>query len=378
MPNIEQTARAFAMSALFFLAAASAVLGVPRLDGVFLSLGSANANFTVAQWSAEFAAMARVGISFAAVRAAVAGTSNSTAGGCTLGTYVAYYNTTLKPSACYRFRAGADGSSPLGRLLDGAARNGIKVHLTPAMPHSPFAWPHAPVPDYFAYLARLQADAFDDVLAAFPQHAGNIAGVYTALEEWNGPSWSKYNESIATDYLQPLAARVRTGRPALQVWASPYYVGNLSLHPSALSAEAYAAFWRRIWQLAPDLGFVALQDSRGWQGNSDAEVAAALAALRAAADASGPGQELWSNVELFEGWPAPCVYPKPCGRHPAPMARIRAQLANEEGATGGRHVAWEWGTCLSPYTNADTAQLYRDYLGYLSSGNATMNTTTRI
>ena len=178
--------------------------------------------------------------------------------------------------------------------------------------------------------------------------------------------------------LQPLAARVRTGRPALQVWASPYYVGNLSLHPSALSAEAYAAFWRRIWQLAPDLGFVALQDSRGWQGNSDAEVAAALAALRAAADASGPGQELWSNVELFEGWPAPCVYPKPCGRHPAPMARIRAQLANEEGATGGRHVAWEWGTCLSPYTNADTAQLYRDYLGYLSSGNATMNTTTRI
>ena len=59
-PNIEQTARAFAMSALFFLAAASAVLGVPRLDGVFLSLGSANANFTVAQWSAEFAAMAEL------------------------------------------------------------------------------------------------------------------------------------------------------------------------------------------------------------------------------------------------------------------------------------------------------------------------------
>eukprot|EP00937_MAST-01D_sp_MAST-1D-sp2_P002588 g2588.t1 len=351
--------------------ALTAVTAVPpRLDGVFLSLGSDNQNFTVAQWGAEFGAMRDVGITFAVVRAALAGASNATEGGCTLGTYTAYYPTTLTPAGCFRVETGLDdGETPLGRLLAGAAQHQLKVHVTPAMPHTPFAWPHSPVPEYFGYLATLEADAFEDVLAAFPQHAGTIAGVYTALEEWNGPSWAPHNESIARQYLQPLSARVRAGRPHLQVWASPYYVGNATLHPTALTPAAFAAFWLRVWELAPDFGWIALQDARGWQGNSDAEVAAALEALRGAANASG--RPLWSNVELFEGWPVGCTYPTRCGRHPAPMARVRAQLANEEAATGGRHVAWEWSTCLSPFTNADTARLYGEYRAYVGDVSAT-------
>ena len=84
-----------------------------------------------------------------------------------------------------------------------------------------------------------------------------------------------------------------------------------------------------MWALAPDFDWIALQDARGWQGNSDAEVAAALTELRVAANASG--RELWSNVELFEGWPLPCIYPTKCGRHPAPFERIEKQLASEAG-----------------------------------------------
>ena len=341
---------------------ALAPISTPHLDGIFLALGSANSHYSIDAWNREFVAMKKVGINFAAVRAALVGHSNDTKGGCRLGQYVAYFNTSLTPTECYAVHDGA----PLQRMLAGAAAANVSIHITPAMPHSPFAWPHSPVPEYFGLLAKLQADVFDDIWAKFPEYHDTIGGVYTALEEWNGIGWMKYNESIATSYLQPLASRVRAGRGRLEVWASPYYVGNLTLHKSALSPKAYAVFWKRVWELAPDFGWIALQDSRGWQGNSDAEVAVALAELRLAATATG--RTLWSNVELFEGWPSGCTYPTPCGRHPAPMARIAKQLANEDTSAAGRHIAWEWSTCLSPYTNKNTSALYTQYAEYVQKG----------
>ena len=344
-------------------AAATRTAAPPHLEGIFLSLYTPNANYTVDAWSKEFAAMRSVGISFAAVRAALVGTSSETTGGCKLGKYTAYYDTTLTPSDCYRVHD--DGaSSPLGRLLAGAKRNNISIHITPAMPHSPFAWPHSPVPEYFRLLADFQAAAFDDIWQQYPEFHSTIAGVYTALEEWNGIGWIKYNESIAKDYLQPLSSRVRSaGRRQLEVWASPYYVGNHTLHKTAYSAKAYAAFWKAVWEHAPDFGWIALQDARGWQGNSDAEVAEALTALQRAA--AETGRALWSNVELFEGWPKGCIYPTKCGRHPAPINRVVKQLASEDAIVPSRHIAWEWSSCLSPYTNENTSALYKDYVAYL-------------
>ena len=347
----------------------TSVPAVPRLDGIFLSLNSINAAYSATQWALEFEAMARVGINFVCVRAALVGRSNSTAGGCTLGTYTAYYPTTLAPTKCYTHAALADGSSALGNVLDGAATHGVQVHITPAMPHSPFAWPGGA--DYFAQLTDLQVAAFADVWAAYPQHHETIVGVYSSLEQWNGLGWMKDSVAgpMATDYFEPLARRVRglSDSTALQVWASPYYVGNRTLHSSAQNASSYAAYWARVWAAAPSFDWIALQDSRGWQGNSDAEVAVALAALQAAAAAAGPTQALWSNVELFEGWPAPCEYPTKCGRHPAPIARIVMQLASENPFVGGRHIAWEWSSCLSPQTNVNTSRLYADYAQYVGA-----------
>ena len=128
--------------------------------------------------------MKKLGISFAAVRAALVGTSSETTGGCRLGKYSAYYPTSVTPSDCFTpvfHSTTADQESPLGRLLAGAALNNLSVHLTPAMPHTPFAWPHQPVPEYFKLLATLEADAFDDLWNTFPQYRTTIAGVYTAL-----------------------------------------------------------------------------------------------------------------------------------------------------------------------------------------------------
>ena len=90
------------------------------------------------------------------------------------------------------------------------------------------------------------------------------------------------------------------------------------------------------------------------------------------AAAAAAGRQLWSNVELFEGWPAPCEYPAKCGRHPAPIDRIVKQLASEDPYVGGRHIAWEWATCLSPYTNVNTSALYRDYAEYVGANVAAL------
>lgn len=271
--------------ATFLLARSLAfVPAVPHLGGIFLSVNSINEKYSAAQWALEFEAMAIVGISFASIRAALVGNGNTTAGGCTLGTYTAYYPTTLTPTACFTHATLADGSSALGNLLDGAAMHGVKIHITPAMPHTPFAWPGSPHAEYFAQLADLQVAAFADIWAAYPQHHSSIVGVYTGLEQWNGLGWMSDSvaTSMAADYFEPLARRVRaaSGSTELQVWASPYYVGNITLHSSAQNASSYASYWSRIWSAAPSFGWIALQDSRGWQGRKAAAISAWRGPLR--------------------------------------------------------------------------------------------------
>ena len=190
----------------------------PHLEGIFLSLYHADTGYNSTQWDQEMKAMADVGIKFVAVRAALAGSSNSTAGGCVLGTYRSYYPSTMEPRACFLPAVDGRGAQTLGLLLDAAAKHGVEVHITPAMPHTPFAWPpsqrtqpNKTVSDYFKQLTSLQADAFADIWAAFPQHHSTIRGVYTALEQWNGPSWmnGKVAGPMATEYFEPLATLVR-------------------------------------------------------------------------------------------------------------------------------------------------------------------------
>ena len=119
--------------------------------------------------------------------------------------------------------------------------------------------------EYFSQLTALQTSAFADVWAAYPQHHDTIAGVYSSLEEWNGVGWMSPDVAgpMAKGYLEPLARQVRaqSGAAGLEVWASPYYVGNLTLHPTAQNASSYAAYWRGMWAAAPSFGWIALQVS---------------------------------------------------------------------------------------------------------------------
>ena len=80
------------------------------------------------------------------------------------------------------------------------------------------------------------------------------------------------------------------------------------------------------------------------------------------------GREIWSNVELFEVWPLPDGK----GRHPAPLARIKRQMANEVGLAQ-KLIAWEWHSCLSPNAadepdGAVSKQRYAEYKAYVTGG----------
>ena len=43
----------------------------------------------------------------------------------------------------------------------------------------------------------------------------------------------------------------------------------------------------------------------------------------------------------------------------------------------GRHIAWEWISCLSPHTNVNTSQLYFDYAKYVGANVSNMTSFVR-
>eukprot|EP00662_Eupelagonemidae_sp_cell21_P001020 gene1020-47535_t len=134
-------------------------------------------------------------------------------------------------------------------------------------------------------------------------------------------------EPFVGHYLEPLARDIHgmtnaNGVPTT-VWASPYFVGNLTRHPAAniMGPRFYADFWGQLFTQAPHLDLVAPQDSMGAQGNSFQNVTDFLTQL--ALISRDAGRRIYSNVELFE-----------------------AQMAHEAPLTD-ELIAWEWHSCLS-------------------------------
>lgn len=92
-----------------------------------------------------------------------------------------------------------------------------------------------------------------------------------------------------------------------------------------MDAQFYGDWWAQVLEWCPHLDLIAPQDSMGAQGNSFQNVTDYLGAM--AKGSARVGRAIWSNVELFEVWPMP----NGKGRHPAPLERIKRQMANEVG-----------------------------------------------
>lgn len=187
----------------------------------------------------------------------------------------AYYPSTLQPAECY---GGRDKTSPLaGGALSGAisaaARYGIDVYLGTAMPkgegHLTTGVPAANVTAEQACtgLADLHVAVLQDVMSTVPNASAVVKGLYIDVEEWNGPTWlaDANKKNFAALFVERMASKAKAAFPGLLVYGSPYYVGNLTAHPTAKSAAEYAAYWADVFSMAPSLDAIALQDSRGYQ-----------------------------------------------------------------------------------------------------------------
>jgi hypothetical protein len=342
----------------------------PHLNGIFLSLSANNADFSAAQWRAEFEAMRAVKLEFFVIRSLLNGANSYTTGGCVMGHFESFYNSTLTPAECYKRVGSAGPGGTLGIILEQAAIVGLGVHFGGLMPSARFRGPGGKtregVVQWYRDLANLQVRVATDVWWQFPQHRSVIRGFYTDLEENNQPDMNRSAKELAVHYLNPIADDVKKLlAPRLKVWASPYAVYNWTLHNRTvprehgqlLNATEYAQFWSGVLTAAPAFDFIAPQDSVGWMGNTLPEVEASLTALSAATAAVKPPRELWSNVELFEGWPAGCWFPTQCGRHPAPIERIAGQIGTES-RLATTLIAWSWGM-LSPsgfHSNSSAAR----------------------
>ena len=361
------------------LASQSDTITVPHLSGIFVALDNVTSARTVSGWTEDLAAMKAIGIKFLVLRAVAQGCSPPQCApispACPLGGFRAAFPTkgAGRPACFVEEHVGID---TVENVFAAAEAVGLGVHLGLAYPvTSSIAKTGLNSTAYFRYLASVNWDLAHELWTRYVVERGHtIAGFYTDVEESNSIGELALMNDLVGHYLEPVARDMKVSlSPDILVWASPYYVGNLTRHPAAswMGPRFYADWWGQVFAEASHLDLIAPQDSMGAQGNSFQNVTDFLSQL--ALESRVQSRAVWSNVELFEVWPQNCQWSNVTGicrgRHPAPWSRIKEQMANE-----AKHVdamiAWEWHSCLSPFgSNPNwTKPLYDQYLAYINAG----------
>lgn len=364
------------------LTSQSDTITVPHLSGIFVALDIVTSARTVSGWTEDLSAMKAIGIKFLVLRAVAQGCSPPQCApmspACPLGGFRAAFPTkgAGRPACFVEEHVGID---TVDNVFAAAEAVGLGVHLGLAYPvTSSIAKTGLNSTAYFRYLASVNWELAQELWTRYVVERGHtIAGFYTDVEESNSIGELVLMKDLVGHYLEPVARdmKVNLSRDIL-VWASPYYVGNLTRHPAAswMGPRFYADWWGQVFVEASHLDLIAPQDSMGAQGNSFQNVTDFLSQL--ALESRVQSRAVWSNVELFEVWPQSCQWSNVTGicrgRHPAPWSRIKEQMANE-----AKHVdamiAWEWHSCLSPFgSNPNwTKPVYDQYLAYIKAGTHT-------
>ena len=336
---------------------------LPTFDGIFLSLNEATAQWDAAHWATDLAAMSAVGMSFLVVPHMARQHGGPTAT-CPHGLFEVYFpfdaTGSQLPVGCFTQRGLDPSVHPGGTviaMLAAANTTGLGCHLGLVLQTDPDPrWSNQSGVKSYAWLQwQLAQHLWQVATAAGYSHV--VRGFYTELEESNSAQWLSAMPVFAEHYLGPLAHDIKASlRPDLLVWASPYAILNRTRYSvdDWMVPAAFGGLWEQTFAAwAPDLDLIALQDSMGALANSFADVRQLLGNVSAAS--AHQGRSSWTNVELFEVWPASCQWPDTChGRHPAPFSRIKAQLENEAPILMGpdpQIIAWEWTSCLSPTPN---------------------------
>ena len=358
----------------------------PHLSGIFVEITSTTANWTGEQWTKDLAAMQAIGMTFAVLPHLARQTKPPDAK-CPLGYYDALFNATGL-GECFIQTGTAEQGGTVETVLKAAASLGMKLQLGLAnsgelATHDP-SYNSTLVKDY-AWMQWQVAEKLYHIATDMGLE-DSIAGYYTEIEEYNAVWWLGLWENWSVQYLGSVSKRIKTLRPDLIVWASPYSVGNMTRYDptNIINYKTYGAIWGQVFDWAPDFDLVSPQDSMGAQGNSFENVSDCLGNITLSGMQAQRPRTTWSNVELFETWPPPpCQYPNCTGRHPAPFERFQKQIENEWNVlqkVGGIEepvlIAWEWYSCLSPNGGKDnrwanvTKANYESYKAWVT-GSAT-------
>jgi hypothetical protein len=333
----------------------------PHLSGIFVAITSTTANWTGEQWETDLAAMQTVGMTFA-VLPHLARQVQPPDAMCPLGYFGALFNATGL-GECF---SPLHGGGTVETVLKAAAGLGMKLQLGLALSgelvtHDPQY--NSTLAQYYAWVQWQVAERLFGI-ATDMGLADSVAGFYTEIEEYNAAWWLGQWDAWAQQYLGPVSKHIKSLRPDLIVWASPYSVGNMTRYQpkNIINYRTYGDIWGQVFDWAPDFDLVSPQDSMGAQGNSYENASDCLGNVTLGAMHAQRPRTTWSNVELFETWPPPpCQWPKCTGRHPAPFERFQKQIQNEWSvlqSVGGIAepvlIAWEWYSCLSPNGGTDS------------------------
>jgi hypothetical protein len=362
----------------------------PHFSGMFFAMTPAVTLWDVDSWVKEFQYMKRAGMSFVVIPHTGKQIKTSTPT-CTNGTFQVYYpvhSAYLNP-LCYTQigNTNVDGGT-LGASFAAAEKVGLNIHLGLLFAPAEHGFPAEHSNNTYLEWADQQYGAAAALYSLYGNDGtktkSKLVGFYTEIESSNDNEWLNVYPNFSQHYWNRLGSQIKDNLSSkLQVWASPYSIGNLTRHPSGFAnVTSTRVAWSDIFKNAPSLDFVAPQDSMGAQGNSFQNASDYLAAVVNGGKDSKRSVQQWSNVELFEVWPKSCQWPTTChGRHPASFeGRIRKQIHNEamilspkDNGSSATLIAWEWRSCFSPNAFDDphipfpniTKSNYDAYLEYL-------------
>jgi hypothetical protein len=335
----------------------------PRLSGIFLSAYDQDVRFSQARWSIEFDAMAAVGIRTVIVGETASNTwpnySFSASDAARMQQRVdvfAFWPTSIGESIP-GYRMIDTGHRFVERVLVAADERNMSVVLG----NADVPWVDQGGKQSWKMQAALSRAILSELWGMYGARHASLVGFYNAVELSCDVRNQAISLQIANDMFGPFARQVKSFRPSLRAVTSPYYRQGNPSDPNnhQMTAEQWAAFWRKLLTAAPEFDTIAPQDGLGAGGNNLTTVRSYLGALRSVT--TEMNRTLWSNVELFAKadhckllHPKSGYCPASCAdRRPAPFQRVLSQMATEASlADGGFLIAYEWHAYISPTSTA--------------------------
>ena len=281
--------------------AATTAASNKRLHGTVIQFKPAHQLWVRSDWAQLIQSLRALGMTQIVVQWTVADTT-------------AYYDSR-------QFRSGP--MPPLGLLLDAAGDADMRVLV--GLVHDSKYWARiggdaTQAERYLRELRMRSMQAARELAPRLKQHRA-FEGWYLS-EEIDDLNWRDApRRAVLADHLRSFSGELRALDPRARVAISGF--ANTGTDPVYLHD-----FWLGLLGDAPDLGILLFQDGVGVRKLGLDELAPVLGAVQRAAESRQ--RELRLIIEVFQQTAGPPIDQKPFAAEPAPLERIRRQIAIEQ------------------------------------------------